>query len=151
MRRITVSATQFIGASPKVVYVIIADYRNGHPRILPKQYFGWLRVEAGGVGAGTRIRFEMRILGRSEVSQAEVTEPEPGCVLVETIPASGIVSTFTVDADPHGGANATVMELRGIEGWVQGWLVPPLLGRIYREELQNLANLAPVLAAARVY
>jgi len=41
-------------------------------------------VEEGGIGAGTVIRFQMRILGRLRTFHAAITEPEPGGVLVET-------------------------------------------------------------------
>ncbi len=64
------------------VYAIIADYRNGHPHILPKQFRN-LTVEQGGVGAGTIIRFEVRVFGQTQHFRAVVSEPEPGRVLVE--------------------------------------------------------------------
>jgi hypothetical protein len=35
-----VTAATFIDAAPERVYSIIADYRNGHPRILPGEYDG---------------------------------------------------------------------------------------------------------------
>ena len=54
---------------------IIADYHNGHPHILPKQFRN-LTVEKGGVGAGTIIRFEVRALGSDAAIQRVVTEPE---------------------------------------------------------------------------
>jgi hypothetical protein len=41
--------------------------------------------EHGGIGAGTIIRFQMSIFGRKQTVRAAITEPEPGCVLVETI------------------------------------------------------------------
>jgi hypothetical protein len=78
------------------VYNIIADYRDGHPRIVPHRYFKWMRVDGGGVGAGTTITFQMRVMGSSKVLRATITEPEPGRVLVETYPESGIVTTFFV-------------------------------------------------------
>ena len=77
-----VSKSAEIGAPADRLYGIIADYRNGHPRILPPA-FTELTVEAGGVGAGTRIRVGMRMLGRVMTFPAEVSEPDPGRVLVE--------------------------------------------------------------------
>ena len=64
--RITASAR--IDAAPKRVYNVIADYCNGHPRILPKQ-FSDLVVERGGFGAGTVIRFRMRVGARHVAAQ----------------------------------------------------------------------------------
>src|SRR5204863_2277113 len=80
----SVSGSLRIAAPPARLYGIISDYRNGHPHILPKQ-FSNLRVESGsGVGAGTTIRFEVTMMGRTDRNKAIVSEPEPGRVLVET-------------------------------------------------------------------
>ena len=79
--RVSVSAR--IPAPSGRIYGIIADYRNGHPHILPPA-FSNLEVEQGGVGAGTIIRFNVRALGRTQLFRSVVTEPEPGRVLVET-------------------------------------------------------------------
>jgi hypothetical protein len=49
-----VVASAHIAAAPAQVYAIIANYREGHPRILPKEFSG-LTVEQGGIGAGTII------------------------------------------------------------------------------------------------
>ena len=61
-----------VPAPPAEVYAILADYTEGHPHILPSAYFRNIEVEEGGVGAGTRIRFEMTVLGTSRrVNQAQ--------------------------------------------------------------------------------
>jgi hypothetical protein len=101
-----VSASATIPARRERVYSLIADYQDGHLRILPKQFTS-LVVEQGGVGAGTIIRFQMRIFGRMQTFRAAITEPDPGRVLVETdLDANGAVTTFTVNpgsapADSH--------------------------------------------------
>jgi hypothetical protein len=69
-----VSASAVIRADAKRVYAIISDYRGGHPRIPPPQLRG-LVVEHGGVGEGTIIRFEMRLLGTSRTLRGAVSEP----------------------------------------------------------------------------
>jgi hypothetical protein len=79
------------------VYAILADYRNGRPRILPERYFSNLEVERGRVGAGTVIRFQVRTLGITRSFRGEVTEPKPGRVLVESYPQTGEVTSFTVE------------------------------------------------------
>src|ERR1051325_550535 len=78
----TVSASMRIAAPPARLYGLLADYHTGHPSILPKQ-FSNLRVEVGGVGAGTVIRFDMTVFGRKQVFRGMVSEPEPGRILVE--------------------------------------------------------------------
>src|SRR5579862_4806189 len=91
-----VSASAIIPARRERIYSLLANYHDGHPRLLPKQ-FSNLVVEQGGVGAGTVIRFEMSFLGKKQPFRAAVTEPEPGRVLVETYLDNGAVTTFTID------------------------------------------------------
>lgn len=141
--RIEASAT--MEAGPAVVYGIIADYREGHPSILPPRYFTGLEVEEGGRGEGTIIRFGMRLGGVRE-SRARVTEPEPGRVLTETLlDGSGLVTTFTVDAAVGGGSLvtiATTWPVRGVTGWMQKVILPRVMRRIYVAELARLAEVA---------
>src|SRR6266581_807205 len=63
MRVVQVSSRALIPAPPQAVYSLIADYRGGHPRMLPRRYFPRLEVERGGSGAGTIIRFEVKLFG----------------------------------------------------------------------------------------
>jgi len=91
-----VSETAIIDAPAEHVYAIIADYRDGHPRILPRPPFHDYEVEEGGQGAGTIVRFKMTAMGRTQAFRAAITEPEPGRVLVETYFDSQTVTTFTV-------------------------------------------------------
>jgi hypothetical protein len=73
-QRHIISASAIIPARRERVYSLIANYRDGHPRILPKQ-FSNLTVEQGGMGAGTVIRFQMSILGKTQAFRAAITEP----------------------------------------------------------------------------
>src|ERR1700751_5363941 len=93
-----ISASAIIPARRERVYSLLANYRDGHPRILPKQFSG-LVVEEGGIGSGTVITFQMSLLGKKQKFRAAITEPEPGRVLVERyIDPPGTITTFTVDA-----------------------------------------------------
>ena len=97
-RKHLISASANIPAPPQRAYSILANYRDEHPRILPPQ-FSNLAVEKGGIGAGTVIRFNMRVFGRKRSFRAAVTEPEPGRVLVETdLDTNRAVTTFIVDS-----------------------------------------------------
>lgn len=145
--RHTVSASAVIPARRERVYSLIANYNDGHPRILPKQFTS-LVVEQGGVGAGTVIRFQMSLLGRKQTVRAAVTEPEPGRVLVETdLDTNGAVTTFSVNP---GGAPAdsyvtisTVLPVReGFLGKLEKTLTTLLLRPMYVKELENLARVA---------
>ncbi len=96
MSRYQIQASAVINAPAKRVYDIIADYRNEHPNILPKKFFSNLEIEKGGVGAGTIIRFQMTVMGKTQAFRASITEPEPGRVLVETDAENDTTTTFTV-------------------------------------------------------
>ncbi len=144
------SASALIDAPPQQLYALIADYRQGHPLILPKPPFVSLAVEQGGVGAGTVIRVEMRVLGQLQTFRSVVTEPDPGRVLVETND-NGYVTTFTVDPRSDGRQAyvtiATEMSGRmGILGALERWFVARLLRPVYVKELAQLAAVAAARA-----
>ena len=145
------SASALIQAPPQVVYAILADYHEAHPRILPKPPFVALVVEQGGTGAGTVVRVQMRTMGRIQTFRSVVTEPEPGRVLVETND-NGYVTTFTVEPRAEGRhayvTFATEITGRGgvmgaLELRVVSWLLRPA----YVKELGQLAALAATRAA----
>ena len=141
--RYSVSVTAPIGAPAGRVYGILADYHHGPPRILPPKYFEGLAVEHGGVGAGTVIRFAMRAMGTRRESRATVSEPERGRVLVETIEAERIVTTFTVDpGGPPDRSRVTISTSLPSKGGLLGRLERALSTRylktVYAEELRLL-------------
>jgi len=144
MPDIHVSECRDIPAAAPLLYELIADYETGHPRILPKQYFGSLEVLRGGRGAGTRIRFTAKAFGRVHEHTGEITEPQPGTELKETL-ASGMVTTYRVV--PLGPSAATVTitteySRPGPRGWVEKMLVAPYLRRVFLTELDQLAEVA---------
>lgn len=144
MGRYRVSSSAKIGAPPVRVYAAIADYRQQHPHIVPPEFFPRLEVLEGGVGAGTRTRVEMRVLGVTRVFEQLVTEPEPGRVLMESNQDGSGVTTFTVE-EVGGGDSAyvtiaTEIAARpGIAGLLERMLTSMMLPRIYRKELARLA------------
>ena len=147
MAKHNVSASALISAPARKIYGLVADYRNGHPRILPKPHFVSLNVEQGGYGAGTIINFQMQLLGRIQSFHSMITEPEPGHVLVETDMKTGAVTTFTVDPRSDGQEafvtiSTTTTVPDGIGGKIQGWLTTQVLRPIYEKELAQLAAVA---------
>lgn len=113
---------------------------------MPKPPFISLVVEQGGIGEGTVIVFQMQLMGRTQTFRAEVAEPKPGRVLVETN-ESGTVTTFTVEPSDDGQhahvTIATDSEVRdGVLGAVSGWFTKRLLHPIYERELELLENIA---------
>lgn len=142
-----ISESAIIPARRERVYSILANYNDGHPRILPRQ-FSNLIVEQGGVGAGTVIRFRVNILGKTQNFHGEVSEPDPGRILVEKyFEPQGIVTTFTIDpgtapADSRVTISTTAPVRQGFRGAIEKILSPLLLRPIYRQELANLARVA---------
>ena len=140
-----VSATKVIPASAVRVYDLLADYREGHPSILPKPEFISLTVEQGGRGAGTVVSFQMKLMGRVQTFHSAITEPEPGRVLVETDMNTGAVTTFMIEPREAGRqAQVTITTdtqgRDGIVGKAQGWMTTRLLRPIYIKELEQLAD-----------
>ncbi|HSK18580.1 MAG TPA: SRPBCC family protein [Longimicrobiales bacterium] len=140
------SAAADIDAPPHVLYAILADYNEHHPRILPRPPFESLTVEQGGTGAGTVIRVGIRLLGRLQSYRATVTEPEPGRVLVETN-ENGYATSFTVDPRADGASATVTIATKlsgrgGISGAIERRFVTWLLRPVYTRELENLAAVA---------
>jgi hypothetical protein len=135
-----------VAAPAEVAYRLIADYRDGHPRIVPPKYFSNLVVEEGGYGAGTRFTIDMTVLGKTQRMRAVVEEPQPGRVLVERDVDRGLVTTFEVV--PAGGGSCDVTfttdmpRKPGIAGAIEQFLTKWILPKIYREELAQLERVA---------
>jgi hypothetical protein len=147
MPRHQVTAEAVIDAPAELAYAVIADYRDGHPLIIPRPPFVSLEVEQGGTGAGTVIRFQMRIFGRTRTFRAAITEPEPGRVLAETDLDTEAVTTFTVvpvEADRKSRVIITTdLETRGgLLGAMERFLVTRLLRPVYRREIERLGIVA---------
>lgn len=140
-----VSASRLVSAPAARIYAVLADYRTGHPSILPPRYFGPIEVLAGGVGAGTEIRFVMRMLGTRQTLRGVVSEPDPGHILCETYPDSGTVTTFTVTpAHPSSQTTVTIatgLPTRpGLRGWIERRFAARYLRRVFAAELERLAS-----------
>jgi hypothetical protein len=140
MAQVRVFREQLIKATPDVVYDCIADYTNHHGNILPKEFHD-LRVESGpGRGAGTVISFKMTMMGSTRGALCDITEPEPGRVLVETDRNTGLATTFTVDP-AEGGSRVsfdTVWEPKGVQGLVERLMAKRLLLPVYEREMAKL-------------
>ena len=144
MPQLHASAECTIPAPAAAVYALLADYRNGHPRILPPA-FSDLTVLRGGVGAGTEIQFALRVGGRKQEIEARVDEPEPGRILSETYPHKGAVTRFTVD--PAGDQSRVRIETswrpdRGLAGLIERLIAPRLFRKLYAEELDLIERWA---------
>ena len=135
-------ASANVSASAADAYRMIADYRVGHTRIVPPRYFRNLRVEEGGYGAGTLIRYDLIVFGKTNHARARVTEPEPGRVLVETHLDKGAVTSFIVDSLGAAKSRVTIitdMPARpGLLGRIERAVIQWFLRRVYVAELALL-------------
>ena len=138
MAILRIRAERAMAAPPERVYRCIADYREHHPNFLPPAFSNF-RVEQGGVGTGTEIRFDLTVGGRTLQYHGHVTEPEPGRVLAETY-ADGGVTTFTVTPEGSGSRVRieTTAEAKGIQGVFARLLAPRLLRPLFDDELARL-------------
>lgn len=140
MARNVVSAEGTVDAPADTVYCCLADMRDHHPRFLPPA-FSDFRVESGGIGAGTDMRFKMTAGGRTREYRMKVAEPEPGRVLTESDTGSSAVTMFTVS--PRGGASIVQISTAwdgagGIGGVFARMFAPRVLRAIYADELERL-------------
>ena len=146
MKPYHVEGSRVIKAPPERVYAILTDYRNEHPRILPKPYFTSLQVEKGGVGEGTLIQFQMNVLGKTQNFRAAISEPEPGREIDEVyLEPEGIVTRFFVR--PFGTNRQSQVTIQtegkiqshGVLGWLERLLAATYLHHVFRKELELLA------------
>src|SRR5215204_5438687 len=131
-----------IDAPPAQVYAVFADYRNAHQQVLPRPEFGEVIIEKGGQGAGTVYRTSVTVMGMRTDYYMEVTEPEPGRLLVETDKKLGVVTSFIIE--PLAGGQKSRVTLAtdwtpkaGIMGWIEKLSSPGVMRKLYSTELQN--------------
>ena len=139
-----VAASRIIDASPERLYELLADYREGHPRILPRPQFGSLKIVEGGRGQGTIFDVEVRLFGRKRSRRGIVSEPEPGRQLVECYEGEPTVTSFTIEPMFSGEhARVTISTdtdvHRGLRGALERRIATRLLRPLYVRELAQLA------------
>lgn len=150
MAQVTISASAVVQAPPATVYGVLADYHEGHPGILPRPPFGALVVESGGTGAGTVFRVTTQQGLGMITYRMDVTEPEPGRLLMESDRDSDLVSTFRVEPAEGGHSRVTITTTytrAGLQGFLESRLLPRLAAPIYRREIANLERVARQRAA----
>jgi len=144
-------AERTVPASAAAVYALLADYQDGHPRILPPAFSDYTVLQ-GGTGAGTVIRFALKLAGRRQVTEARVDEPEPGRVLSEAYPDRGTVTRFIVD--PVGDQSQVRIETsweasRGLTGLIERLVVPRVFRTLFTEELDLIERWAIEQSSSR--
>jgi hypothetical protein len=142
MAAIDVEFGRVVNARPEVIWKVIADYRVGHPAILPPPFTS-LTVESGGFGAGTVVWTKLRVFGRDVTYHQRITEPEPGRLLLETDVDTGQWSSFRLE--PVGGGAQTRVTIHcqfpasnPVTAFLVGLGQKPMTIRIFKDELNKL-------------
>lgn len=144
------AAERWMPLPADLIYRCLADYEAHHPRFLPPAFRDYA-VAAGGFGAGTNIRFRTVMAGQSRLFRGVVAEPAPGRILEERYPDLDSVTTFTVTPDGPGcrvRIETSLAVPSGPRGWLEARLGPPLLRRLFADELRRLETYAASLVAA---
>jgi hypothetical protein len=135
-----------INARAEKLYAVVADYRVGHLAILPRPFFQELAVEKGGVGAGTIVRGNVKVMGKLYPLHHAISEPEPGRVLQENDLDKAEEHTRFIFEPVNNGAQTRVtiatefMASPGLVGLMERLTKPGLVHKMYRQELHNLAE-----------
>jgi len=143
------SAEASINARSELVLTILRDYDGHHRAILPRA-FSNVVIEAGGIGAGTVTRFDLRLGGQTRQTRTRIEEPAPG-VIREHVIGRDMVTTFTVTPDvDHSRVRIETLwqPTAGVVGMLERLMAPRMLRRLYREELVKLDAYAQAMSAA---
>ncbi len=141
MSEVVATAERVVRAPAEQVRAALADYAVTRPRILPEQFSGY-RVESGGQGAGTRVRWRFAATSKRVRDQlVDVTEPAAG-TLVESDANSSMVTTWTVSPADAGASTVRVRTTwngaGGIGGFFERTFAPKGLRRVYDSVLERL-------------
>ena len=141
MSQVVASAERVVRAPAEQVRAALADYVETRPRVLPDEFSDY-RVEAGGIGAGTRVHWRFAATSKRVREQVvEVTQPAEG-TLVESDTASSMVTVWTVRPADAGTSTVTVRTTwngaGGIGGFFERTFAPKGLRRVYLRMLERL-------------
>lgn len=136
---LSISAERLIDAPADVVYQCLRDYQQHHrPGGFLPPAFTDLKIERGGVGAGTVFTLKVRLGGRTRTMTQEVSEPEPGRVLIESNDRDRTIFTVEPVGQQCRVRFDTLLDARGLQGILMRWFAPRLMRPLYADELQRL-------------
>lgn len=141
-----VEESMIIEARAADLYAVVADYRMGHPAILPRPFFQELTVEKGGVGAGTIVRGSVKVMGKLYPLHHAISEPEPGRILQESdLDKPGEFTRFIIEPLNDGAQTRVTIATEfvrspGLMGFMERLTKPGLVRKMYQQELRNLAD-----------
>ena len=119
--------------------------QRGSPALaLPWKLTEPFRVDAnGGVGAGTIVHSDTVVWGRKFHYRQEVTEPEPGHILVETSTDQDQGTKFVLERLNNGTQTRLTISRympghTGLYGWLERVMTVPSARGIYQKELRQI-------------
>jgi uncharacterized protein YndB with AHSA1/START domain len=142
MGEIAVVLEQTYDAPAEAVFGALSDYAAVRPTILAPEFTDF-QVLDGGVGAGTRIRYNLHATKkRVRAVEAAVTEPVAGEQLLETDGNSSLTVLWTVAPVSETSSRLTArvnwQGAGGVGGFFERRFAPAGIRRIYRTELDRL-------------
>jgi hypothetical protein len=147
MALIHAAAERMVRGNPENVYALVADYREGRPRILPPAFLDYV-VEEGGAGVGTVVRYRLRAGRRERQYRMRVDEARIGAddgALTETDTSSSFATSWALKAAEGGRRTAVQISSRwegtgGVGGFFERLFAPTALRRLHVETLDRLAS-----------
>jgi carbon monoxide dehydrogenase subunit G len=129
-----------VAAPPAEVYAFLTDYRR-RPEILPANYQDY-RVEEGGAGAGTVVRYRFKAGPRERDYRVRAETPDAS-TLVERDLGSTLVTTWRVTPAGEGSRVRVETEWQGasgVGGFFERTFAPKALSRVHTDTLSRLAT-----------
>ncbi len=141
MSQVVATTERELSAPSERVRTALADYAGTRPRILPEQFSDY-RVESGGTGAGTVVRWRFAATSKRVRDQVvDVSTPDDTTV-VETDRNSSMVTRWTVQPAGDGRSRVSVRTTwngaGGIGGFFERTFAPKGLQRVYGSMLDRL-------------
>jgi hypothetical protein len=141
MSQVVATTERELSAPADRVRSALADYTGTRPRLLPEQFSDY-RVESGGSGAGTVVRWRFAATSKRVRDQVlDVSAPDDA-TLVETDRNSSMVNRWTVQPVGEGRCRVAVRTTwngaGGIGGFFERTFAPKGLQRVYGSVLDRL-------------
>lgn len=141
MAQLEAVAERVIGRPPADVYAALADYEQRHRALLPPAYHDYA-VERGGQGDGTVVRWTLYVGNHRRPYRMQVSEPQPGRLLVERDADSSMTTQWDVQPEGSGSrvrvTSSWLQRATGFPAFFERTFAPRSLSRLHAEMLRRL-------------
>jgi uncharacterized protein YndB with AHSA1/START domain len=143
MAQLVAAAERVIARPPTEVYAALADYAGRRRAIMPPAYHDYV-VESGGSGAGTVVRWTLHVGNHRRPYRMQVSEPQPGRLLVERDADSTMTTQWEVHPEGTGSrvrvSSTWLQRAKGFPAFFERTFAPRSLSRLHGETLRRLAE-----------